>query len=214
MTNRYQSLSTLVNVTSAALVLYAVSSVLVGVSSLNMLSALEPGPLDITRIVESMSPWMPIGTIDSLLSLILVVLFSVWVYRANANARALGAQGMRFSSGWAVGWFFVPIMNLFRPYQVVREIWKASDPEVSSQWDQLQTPGLVKAWWATLLVSWIGIHLTNPSITHGLVTVLMAASAINLLAHVGSCILALLLVRCIHRRQEARAARVLTGIGG
>ena len=156
--------------------------------------------------------------VDILLFLTLVILFCVWVHRGNANARALGAQSMRFSPGWAVGWFLVPFMNLFRPYQVVREVWKASAPEVSSRWEQLQTPVLVKAWWAMLLVSWLvfgsNLSLSGPIITAGMIRFLIAKGAISVLTHVGSCILALLLVQNIHQRQEAKAARVQIGTGG
>ena len=35
-----------------------------------------------------------------------------WIYRANANVRALGAKDMKFTPGWAVGWYFVPILWL------------------------------------------------------------------------------------------------------
>ena len=65
-----------------------------------------------------------------------IVLYCVWVYRANKNARALGALGMKHTPGWCVGWFFVPIANLFMPYQAVREIYQASDPKADlSSWE-------------------------------------------------------------------------------
>ena len=31
-----------------------------------------------------------------------------------------------FTPGWSVGWFFVPIMNPWKPFQAMREIWQAS----------------------------------------------------------------------------------------
>src|SRR5690242_4585459 len=34
-----------------------------------------------------------------------------FIYAANANARRLGADGLNYTPGWAVGWYFVPIMN-------------------------------------------------------------------------------------------------------
>jgi hypothetical protein len=64
----------------------------------------------------------------------LIVLICIWP-RANRNARALGATGMRFTPGWCVGWYFVPIMNLFRPYQAMKEIWMASVPsDATPRW--------------------------------------------------------------------------------
>ncbi len=29
---------------------------------------------------------------------------------------------MRFTPGWAVGWYFVPVFNLWKPYQAMKEI--------------------------------------------------------------------------------------------
>src|SRR4029078_204309 len=57
-----------------------------------------------------------------------LVTFLVWLYAAHANLHALGCRDIEFTPGWAVGWFFVPLMNLFKPYQVVSEIWRGSDP--------------------------------------------------------------------------------------
>lgn len=201
---RYRSTSLLVNIMSACFVLYGVSSVFMGLSSFIMLSSLKPG---LTENVESVYPWLPFDTtnsLDSFLFIALVILFSAWVYRVNSNARALGAQGMRFSPRWAVGWFFVPIMNLFRPYQVVREAWKASDPKVLTQWDQIKTPLLLKAWWVMWLLSIVRPFIETPLITPELIKFLMVYSAIIMLAHVGNCILGFLLVQNMRQRQETR----------
>jgi hypothetical protein len=54
--------------------------------------------------------------------------FLIWVYRAYKNLRPLGANPDT-TPGWAVGYFFVPILNLFRPFQVFQEMWRESDPE-------------------------------------------------------------------------------------
>ncbi len=41
--------------------------------------------------------------------------FLVWVYRAHANVHALGFNELKFSPGWAVGWWFIPFFNLVQP---------------------------------------------------------------------------------------------------
>ena len=73
------------------------------------------------------------------------VLVSKWIYRANCNARALGASEMAFTPGGAVGWYFVPIANLWKPYQAMREIWQASMSP--SGWRRQQVSVLVPCWW-------------------------------------------------------------------
>jgi hypothetical protein len=76
------------------------------------------------------------------------VLFFVWVYRTNRTARALGAQGMTYSPGWSVVWFFIPLMNLFIPYDVMRELWKASRSKPGEDWRQVAISPLLGTWWA------------------------------------------------------------------
>jgi hypothetical protein len=81
------------------------------------------------------------------------IVFLTWIFRANRNARALGAQGMRFTPGWSVGWFFVPIMSLWRPFQVMREIWQASAEP--GNWQAVKVPALLGWWWAMYLTNQI-----------------------------------------------------------
>lgn len=84
------------------------------------------------------------------ISVIAWVMMLMWTYRANKNCRGFGAQGMRFTPGWTVGWHFVPGMNLFRPYQVMQEIWKVSADPVA--WQKQAGSLLIKWWWFVYLV--------------------------------------------------------------
>ena len=85
------------------------------------------------------------------------VAFSMWIYQANATAHQLGAQGMQFTPGWAVGWFFIPIGNLFKPYQVAQETWKASDPAMPldrpTAWRAIRGSSLIGLWWTAWIIS-------------------------------------------------------------
>ncbi|MBD60204.1 MAG: hypothetical protein CL808_08815 [Citromicrobium sp.] len=81
-----------------------------------------------------------------------VVLISMWIYRAHANLRDRGIE-LETSPGWAVGWFFVPIMNLFKPFQAMRELWSESHFEADSYGDP--APGDIAAWWACWIIGGI-----------------------------------------------------------
>ena len=58
-------------------------------------------------------------------TLVCVVLVARWIMRVNANAHAV-SDSMTITPGWNVGWFFVPIANLWKPFQGLRETWQAS----------------------------------------------------------------------------------------
>ncbi|PEQ13749.1 hypothetical protein B2G71_05385 [Novosphingobium sp. PC22D] len=54
------------------------------------------------------------------------IIVATWIYRAHANLRDAGIGDLKFSPGWAVGWYFIPIANLFKPFQAMRELREAS----------------------------------------------------------------------------------------
>lgn len=74
-----------------------------------------------------------------------------WIHRANYNARQLGAENMKFSPGWSIGYYFIPILALWKPYQAMKEIWKAS--KEPSNWESQETSGILPLWWTLWLVS-------------------------------------------------------------
>ena len=79
------------------------------------------------------------------------VIGAVWIYNAACNARALGARGLQISPGWAVGWYFVPLMSLFKPFQGMEEIWTASAS--AAGWRSQRTPALLRWWWGAWLLA-------------------------------------------------------------
>jgi hypothetical protein len=113
---------------------------------------------DDLRSAENLEGLIGLVAIPQFLSNIaIIVVFLIWLYRSYANLRSLGAQGLRFSPGWTVGYYFVPILNLFRPPQVMQETWRASDPvyveEDSRAWREAKGSWLVGVWWAFWLIS-------------------------------------------------------------
>lgn len=83
------------------------------------------------------------------------VFFLRWVYVSNRNARALGANDMRHSPGWSVGWYFIPIVTLWKPYQAMKEIYMASHPDFKENWKEAAAPGFLPLWWALWIISGI-----------------------------------------------------------
>jgi hypothetical protein len=89
------------------------------------------------------------------LFLITAILFGRWIYLAQKNLPELGARYLRFGPGWSVGVFFVPLLNLWAPYQAMGDLTKASrDPRT---WQLEATPALILVWWILwLLKQFIG----------------------------------------------------------
>jgi len=158
-----------------------------------------------------------IGLLQLLLYLGTIVAFLVWFRRAYRNVPALGAESLRFSSGWAVGAWFVPFLNLVRPKQLADDIWRASDPALPAQpgaaWKQQRVPVLLHWWWALWILSsllgWASLRLgLDPTTLEELQT----ASAVTLASDfldLPLTILAFQVVAKVTRRQEARAVQLV-----
>jgi hypothetical protein len=148
----YRSTSTLA---VCATLLFVALTIAEALAALSLVGQIEL--LDAARFGASIPPAQAeardarnrlLGIIELALALAALIALLLWVYRANRNARALGAQGMTYSPGWSVGWFFVPFANLVMPYLVVREIWKASTPDAGEHWRQARVSPLFGSWWA------------------------------------------------------------------
>lgn len=154
------------------------------------------------------------------LNIFIVVMFCMWVYRANKNARALGAQGMEYTPGWTVGWFFIPIANLWKPYQAIHQVWRASDPLADprdpSAWEQSPNSALVGGWWAAWVVTNVAanvaMRVTAPTLTsQPTIEELLTSSWVSLgsdAVDIPAALLALLVSRGLYRRLELKAAAV------
>lgn len=62
------------------------------------------------------------GLVYSIASLISGITFIMWFRRAYFNLHQKVGD-LAYSDGWAAGSWFVPIINLYRPYQIMKEIY-------------------------------------------------------------------------------------------
>lgn len=92
-----------------------------------------------------------VGGLYLLVFIISVVLILKWIHRANYNAKQLGAEDMKFTPGWSVGYYFIPILTLWKPYQAMKEIWKAS--KNPSDWCNERTSRILPIWWGLWIIS-------------------------------------------------------------
>ena len=81
--------------------------------------------------------------------LVCVVVIGRWIYRVNKNAWQI-SDAMTVSPGWSVGFFFIPILNLFRPFTGLRETWQASHAPADAQ--DVPVPAIMRLWWAGWLI--------------------------------------------------------------
>ena len=91
-----------------------------------------------------------------------LIFFLIWVYRAAGTAHQLGIPARR-SPGWAVGAWFIPVVNLWWPCQSLRDMLPHDDTtrdRITLIWIALVVGGVLTATGLILalftgLVAWI-----------------------------------------------------------
>ena len=156
-----------------------------------------------------------IALLEAPLRLGAIISFLVWLHRAYSNLSSLKAHNLEFSPGWAVGWWFIPFANIVKPFQIVREVYNESDPEVDPYSGfspaAAGTPLILGVWWGTFLLSGVATRISDavygkedlPSsdffpfvfMVAGVLTAIAGASAVYL-------------IWTITKRQDARALKI------
>lgn len=90
---------------------------------------------------------MVIGLLQTIFVILLLVNFLRFIHRTAKNLQQKYGREMRFTPGWSIGYFFIPILNLFRPYQAVKDIWETSSSKADNE------DALVGVWWAFWILS-------------------------------------------------------------
>jgi hypothetical protein len=81
------------------------------------------------------------------------IVWLIWMYKSYASLTHLGTRQTRHAPGWAVFVWFVPVLNLFGPYRVVRELWQRSAVLNTTEPDGGEQTPLISGWWALFLFS-------------------------------------------------------------
>jgi hypothetical protein len=160
----YEPLRTITRVLLAAFVIIILVDIVAVVSDLAEVSllnrAIDGEFISDSEFDNNDNRQAVIGVLQTILYIGTGIVFLRWMYIAHRNLPALGARDLRFSHRWGVISWFIPILNLFRPYQVTGEIVRGSNPGFAfddQTWKDASPPAVMGFWWAAWLASsWLG----------------------------------------------------------
>lgn len=100
----------------------------------------------------------------------------LWIRQAYRNLLTLQQKPNEFSSGWAIGSYFVPLLNYVRPYKIMKEIWFGSQPYYNlpaesndELYKRLSSGTILTIWWTAFLIerhlSYISYNLSKKADT-------------------------------------------------
>jgi hypothetical protein len=184
-------------------------AVVFSIVELAMLDRLIAGePVSDSEIDASNGRQAAIGGIQTVLLIAVAVLFIRWLRLAYRNADVVAPGLRRYGHGWAIGAWFVPFLNLWRPKQIVNDVWRAGDP--SGEPYAAPLPAWLNLWWAgwllTSALAQVAARLSFQQDTNEELRTVdywyVASDATDVVA----ALLAILVVRRISARLEARGA--------
>lgn len=93
-----------------------------------------------------------LGGFRFILLIVLCVTCIMWFRRAYHNPYKIGISYLSYSEGWAAGAWFVPFMNLVRPYTIMKEIWTNTQDFVRKEGEEIKSSSILGWWWALYLI--------------------------------------------------------------
>jgi len=129
-----------------------------GIAYATYLQSLDPAAnVDELELVTSESVYALVGLAQLACLVVAAVFFIRWFHLAHRNLAGLSDRPAAHDSRWAIWGFFVPLLNMVRPRQLMREIWSTT----SGSWDgnPSRVVGLtrptdhVNLWWGFFLAT-------------------------------------------------------------
>jgi len=149
----YRSIANLTN----WLIRFSIIMIILSVADVAATSYLDV--LGTSNNTSSNNIYSAVGSFTTIISILVLIVVLLWYYRATKNIHSFGATGVT-SPIMAVVWWFIPIANLWKPYYISQQLWKASRPEVklpeATEWKKMPSSNIIKNWWILALVSIFG----------------------------------------------------------
>lgn len=89
-----------------------------------------------------------------------IVLFILWFRRAYNNLNLSNKAYTKYAEGWAAGAWFVPFINLARPYFIMQEIWVKTQ-EATHNLITHKNGKIIGWWWVIWIINNIGTNFIN-----------------------------------------------------
>lgn len=149
-----------------------------------------------------------IGIIYLIVYVISGITFIRWFRRAYYNLH-LKAETLSFTEGWAAGCWFVPIISLYRPYQIMKELYQETQTLLSKNDENyvqnLNTNSI--GWWWTLwiIASFLGQFIFRYSLKAETIDELITTTIASIAASIIGIPLAIITVKVIKDYAEIEA---------
>lgn len=151
-----------------------------------------------------------IALLNLLLYIVSVITFIMWFRRSYYNLHSRSANPT-YDEGWAAGAWFVPILNLFRPYRIMEELDDKMSYLIKQRTgeEMKSNKTLIGCWWALWIIGGIvGNYVAKTGLRAETLDELMTSTNADMVGYVFDIPLALLAIFVI--RSVAKKEAYLT----
>jgi hypothetical protein len=155
------------------------------------------GILDLANMSPSMAVFALIVAVGFILiNIMTIIIFGMWIFRAAANIRDETELPMSDKPGWAVGWYFIPFANWFKPFTAMRQIWNAS---TGDHFNLDEGNSNLSLWWTLWLISNITANISfRMSMSGNAEEMLQISQVLDIVSGITSIILFFIVVPLIN----------------
>jgi len=153
-----------------------------------------------------------VASLAILVFIISVVMFIKWFRRAYQNLHQSVSHRLLYSEGWAAGSWFVPILNIYRPYRIMKELYLETKKLLVKRGMDMNlslATVFVGWWWALWIIDGIlgraswkctmwALRLDTPEAW-------MTSAMVDIISGIAGIVLALITVKIIKDYSKAEA---------
>ena len=148
--------------------------------------------------------------------MVIAILFLRMLYKAVQRAKGFAVPYSYASPGWAVGYWFIPLVNLYRPFQAVKALFAACAQEAGLSAKPAAGEQLLSAWWAMFLIGnmanwWLSNSGVDVSTRTGITSYAEYSIGCNLLEIAGTVLFMLVVKRLVLAMGSTGHAATLPG---
>ena len=154
-----------------------------------------------------------IGIVYIIASILSCITFIQWFRRGYFNLHQR-VNSLSYSEGWAAGGWFVPIISLYYPYRIMKEMWRETDYIISKNNSTYRsnTNISIVGWWWTLwiIVEFVGRFVAKYSLRADTIDELLTSTLSSMVQSVISIALGLVTIKIVkeYSQMETQLAQI------
>ena len=119
------------------------------------------------------APSFVTSPLSMIASILLIVFWIMWMRRAYYNIEQVAQSTLPYTNAACAWSWFVPILNLFIPYLLMRRIWKETQDNLNINERLRESDAVITLWWVAYIGGFI---LLTIALAYGIYSVLGAPS--------------------------------------